>query len=341
MELWILSYIYECIKKKKISSHRNVYFCLADHYEPYFGSVDKEVANKRVEDWCKKYPKVAEKHKDSAGNMPKHSYFYPCEEYDEDILNKLKLLCDQNLGDVDIHLHHDNDTAENLEKTLTDFKELLYKKHNLLRKDSDGNIIYGFIHGNWALDNSRPDGKWCGVDNEINILLKTGCMYDMTMPSAPSDTQTKTINSIYFTHDDGKCKSHNTGKDVKVGDWPKSDELLLIQGPLTLNWKNRKFGLIPRIESGELSADAPPTEERVKLWEKCHVSIVNADNDIFIKLHTHGLESQNVEMFFELNGFDILWSALEEKFRDRKGYSLYYVTAWEMYEKIKQISTDD
>ena len=237
-------------------------------------------------------------------------------------------------------MHHDNDTADNLEKTLNDFKELLYKKHDLLRTDSQGNIVYGFIHGNWALDNSRPDGRWCGVDNELEVLLKTGCVYDMTMPSAPSDTQTKIINSIYFAHDDGKCKSHNTGRKLSVDNWSDGDELLLIQGPLTLNWRNRKLGLIPRIEAGELSGDAPPTEERVKLWESCHVSIKGADNNIFIKLHTHGLEDQNSEMFFEKNGFDILWSALEKQFRDKEGCSLNYVTAWEMYEKIKQLSTE-
>ena len=338
MHLWILSYISESVSRKKKSDFRNVYFCLADHYEPYFGSAEQEVARSRVDNWCNKYPEVASKHIDSDGNMPKHSYFYPGEEYDEYILNRIKELCDKNLGDVDIHLHHDDDTAENLEKTLNDFKELLYTKHQLLRKDSSGNIVYGFIHGNWALDNSRPDGKWCGVDNEIEVLIKTGCLYDMTMPSAPSDTQTKIINSIYFSRDDGKCKSHNTGRKVKIGSWSEGDELLLIQGPLTLNWKSRKLGLIPRIEAGELSGDAPPTEDRVSLWEKCHVSIAGDEENIFIKLHTHGLEDQNSEMFFENNGFDILWSLLEKQFRDREGYSLHYVTAWEMYEKIKKIS---
>jgi len=338
IDLWIISYLREKYNHEASTGGKNVFFCLADHYEPYFGSASQELARKRVEIWCEKYPEVASKHKDSEGNMPKHSYFYPEEEYDELIINNIKLLCERGLGDVEIHLHHDNDTAENLEVTLNRFKTLLFEKHELLRKDKNGNIVYGFIHGNWALDNSRPDGKWCGIDNEIDVLIRTGCVYDMTMPSAPSNTQTKIINSLYFAKDDGKCKSHNTGRMLKLGTWAKDDELLMIQGPLTLNWKNRKFGLIPRIESAELSGDAPPGEERVQLWEYCNVSISGDSENIFIKLHTHGLEDQNVDMFFENNGLDVLWSSLEKKFRDKKGYSLHYVTAWEMYEKLKELS---
>ncbi|VAW65943.1 hypothetical protein MNBD_GAMMA09-233 [hydrothermal vent metagenome] len=338
MNLWIMSYIKQRLKDKSTPNIKNIYFCLADHYEPYFGSASENVARQRVTNWCENYPKIAKKHTDSSGNHPKHSYFYPEEEYDEEIINKIKLLCDKNMGDVEIHLHHDNDTADNLEKTLNSFKELLHTKHGLLRKDKNGNIVYGFIHGNWALDNSRPDGKWCGIDNEIDVLIKTGCVYDMTMPSAPSNTQTKTINSIYLAKEDGKCKSHNTGRIVNANTRIAEDELLMIQGPLTLNWYSRKLGLIPRIESGELSFDAPPNNIRSLLWESCNVSIDGDDKNIFIKLHTHGLEDQNVKMFFELNGFENLWSSLEASFRDRDGYSLYYVTAWEMYEKIIEIS---
>jgi hypothetical protein len=51
----------------------------------------------------------------------------------------------------------------------------LHQRHGLLRKDPvTGQVLYAFIHGNWALCNSRPDGRWCGVKEEIKILLETG-----------------------------------------------------------------------------------------------------------------------------------------------------------------------
>ena len=60
----------------------------------------------------------------------------------------------------------DNDTEDNLRQTLEEFKENLDVRHGLLRCNDAGEIIYGFIHGNWALNNSRHDGRWCGVNDE-------------------------------------------------------------------------------------------------------------------------------------------------------------------------------
>jgi hypothetical protein len=47
-------------------------------------------------------------------------------------------------------------------------------------------IRFGFIHGNWALDNSLPHGKSCGLDSEIALLRDLGCYGDFTMPSGAS-----------------------------------------------------------------------------------------------------------------------------------------------------------
>jgi len=339
MQLWIGDYIKQKLSSSKTTNkHKHIYVCMADHHEPYLYGADKTKAHQRVARWVKNYPKIAKNHTDSNGRHPQHSYFYPEEEYDEWVMEQIKSLCDQDLGDVDIHLHHDDDTADNLRETLNRFKTLLHEKHGFLRKDENGEIVYGFIHGNWALDNSRPDGKWCGVDNEIEVLLETGCVYDMTMPSAPSDTQTATINSIYLAKEKGHCKSHNRGEELEVGRWHNQDELLMIQGPLALDWNNRKLGLIPRIEAGEVSFDAPPRDARIPLWENCGVSVKGAEEHIFIKLHTHGLDDQNSDMFFDLDGFENLWSGLEKQYKNREGYTLHYVTAWEMYLKVKEVS---
>lgn len=337
-DIWFSSYIKQLLNKKKVTKNKHIYVCLADHYEPYFGDADKDYARSLVDKWVSEYRDIANRHTDSDGNHPRHSYFYPIEEYDEKIMDDLKGICNEGLGDVDIHLHHDDDTSENLLKTLNEFKELLFERHGLLRKDEDGNIVYGFIHGNWALANSRPDGKWCGVDNEIEVLVKSGCVFDMTMPSAPSNTQTKIINKIYFSKCDGKPKSHDKGREVEVGRWAENEELLMIQGPLSFNWKNRKLGLIPKIDSGELSYDCPPDLDRIKVWENCGVSIKGAEEHIFIKLYTHGLQVKNMKMFFDDGGFETLWSALEEEYKEKDGYKLHYMDAWQMYLKLKELS---
>lgn len=341
LHLWIWSHIQELANRRSHASPNglDVYFCFADHYEPYGHGATPAEARKCVSRWTENYPLLAKGHCDSDGRHPVHSFFYPAEEYDPEILDQVKTICAAGLGDVEVHLHHDNDTAENLEQSLMTFKTVLFERHGFLRRDLvTGEIVYCFIHGNWALDNSRPDGRWCGVDNEIDVLLRTGCRCDMTMPSAPSATQTSKINSIYFARGHaGHRKSHDTGRDVVRGQWNPSAELLLIQGPLCLNWKSRKYGLMPRIESAEISYDAPPTAQRVNLWERCAVAIRGAEGHVFIKVHTHGAVDKTMNMLFS-GGFETLWNALEERFRDRPGYRLHYVSAWEMYEKVRMLA---
>ncbi len=317
----------------------HVYFCFADHFEPYGYGADKDIANRRVERWLTEYPEVARKHRDSGGNHPIHSFFYPAEEYDEEIVDRLSALCREGLGDIEVHLHHDNDNAANLEHALNSFKTTLHEKHGLLRRDpATREILYCFIHGNWALDNSHPHGRWCGVDNELDILIKTGCRCDMTMPSAPSDTQTRKINAIYFAKGRPGCrKSHDSGRDAAAGTWCNADELLLIQGPLGLNWQSRKFGLIPRIESAEISADAPPTPARVALWGDLAPAVRGAPQHVFIKVHTHGAVETTMDMLFG-GGFETLWTCLESRYRDRPGFSLHYVSAWQMAEQVRALS---
>src|SRR3546814_3669502 len=71
-------------------------------------------------------------------------------------------------GEIEVHLHHDNDTEDNFRSSITRFKTLLHEKHGALPVHPEsGEIGFAFIHGNWCLDNSLPGGGWCGLDNEL------------------------------------------------------------------------------------------------------------------------------------------------------------------------------
>jgi len=341
LQYWLPSYVSERVRRRARSTPgiRHVYFCFADHYEPYGGTTDQPAARSRVAEWAEKYPKIARQHHDSEGRVPQHSFFYPQEEYDDVVMDQLAALCRAGFGAVEVHLHHDGDTAGDLRAKLRHFVDTLHRRHGLLRRDETGQVVWAFIHGNWALDNSRPDGRWCGVDNELDVLVETGCRVDMTMPSAPSDTQTSKINSIYFARgSSGKRKAHDHGRDVVVGEWGRPGELLILQGPLTLNWRERKLLVLPRIENAEISETAVPTHHRVALWARCHVAVQGAEEHLFVKVHTHGATQGTTAMLFG-GGFSSLWTELERQYRDREGYQLHYVTAWEMYERVRALAT--
>lgn len=179
------------------ASPRHVFVCVADHYEPDWGGASSDVRIARVDRWLREYPQSVAGIHDSLGRPPQHTFFFPLERYEPGLLDRLADLCHRGFGDVEVHLHHDNDTSEQLRNKLHWFKNTLHSRHGLLERDADGQLTYGFIHGNWALDNSHPEGKWCGVNDELSILRETGCYADFTMPSAPDRTQTRTINSIY------------------------------------------------------------------------------------------------------------------------------------------------
>jgi len=333
--LWVPSYIKTKLRSTNYNSDKvKVLFTICDHYEPFWNNPGNRTALDRVKTWVENYQQIAASHKDSLGAHPKHCFFYPAEEYRSNLLDMVGEICRNGFGETEIHLHHDNDTAENLRVNLNDFKKILSERHGLLSVNKQKNTQYGFIHGNWALDNSRPDGKWCGVNNELTILLETGCYADFTMPSAPSDTQTKTINSIYYAIDDpDKPKSHDTGISATTGKQSQRG-LLCIQGPLCFNLKYRKFGVIPRIENGCLTCDIPMTRERIHLWLKQRIHVQNRSDVVFIKLYCHGTQEKSMDYFFKQGALGKLFSLLEE-YCSINNHTLYYVSARQMYNVIK------
>ena len=314
-----------------------IFLCIADHYEPMHGKVPAWRQEERVRRWVEEYPKLAGGAADSRGRPPQHTFFWPADEYAPQHVAAIAGLCERGLGEVEIHLHHDNDTAEGLRETLEWFKAELHDRHGLLRRNADGRVEYGFIHGNWALCNSRPDGRWCGVNNELTVLRETGCYADFTMPSSPSDTQTRTINSIYYVSDrPDRPKSHDTGIAAEVGRSAPEGSLLMVQGPLALDWSRRKLGCLPRVENGDLHASQPPTARRLKLWMKAGVHVAGRPNWLFIKLHTHGAKETNADMLLG-EPMRLFHQSLAgaSKSADRP-FQYFYVTAREMADLIHQ-----
>ena len=271
---------------------------------------------------------MADQFHDSDGRPPQHTFFYPAEEYIPEYLDLLAGLCERGYGEVEIHLHHDNDTAENLRQTIEGFKTKL-TGHGFLSQSR-----YGFIHGNWSLDNSRPDGRWCGVNNELLVLHDTGCYADFTLPSAPSECQTRKINSIYYATDNPlRPKSHDTGVDVRVGGEPSGD-LLIVQGPLALNWTNRKFGVIPRIENGEVAHNAPATTDRIHNWIAQRIGVIGKPDWVFVKVYTHGCQEKNFDSALG-HSAAMMHAQLQTICNDGTNFLQHYVTAREMYNLIK------
>jgi hypothetical protein len=257
------------------------------------------------------------------------------EQYEEKPVEALAKLCRAGFGEVEIHLHHENDTAESLRQKLLMYKALLSDRHGLLaRHAKTGEPTYGFVHGDWALDNSHPRGECCGVNNELAVLRETGCYADFTLPSAPEPQQTRKINSIYYAVGaPGRSKGHDSGIDVGSGPAP-TDGLMIIQGPLVLDWSRPKWGVLPRIENACIQWNQPAVIERLPQWLRARVQVAARPDWFFVKLHTHGATERNQQVLLgePMVRFHQDLAALAQKNPD---FHFHYVSAREMYNLVR------
>jgi hypothetical protein len=330
---WLPSYALTVSRRRRIRRGQpaHLLLCIADHYEPRHGANSPEVPDARVRRWVGEYPRLFGEFRDSDGRPPRHTFFYPIEQYEPAHVEALAGLCRAGFGEVEIHLHHEGDTAETLRQKLLEGKALLSERHQLLARHREtGALGYGFVHGDWALDNSHPEGKHCGVNNELAVLRETGCYADFTLPSAPEPQQTRKINSIYYAVGaPGRAKSHNTGIDVGAGPAPAGG-LMIIQGPLLLDWARRKWGVLPRIENACIQGNQPATVARLPLWLRARVQVATRPDWFFVKLHTHGAPEghQKVLLGEPMVRFH---QELARLARENPDFHYHYVTAREMY----------
>jgi len=357
---WLLPWFQSVLRRPRNTPHPvHILFAVCDHYEPLspYGRQPHRVGVKRTNRWRSEYPRVVSSFRDADGRPPQHTFFFPEEEFAPDFMEPLCELCAAGFGEVEIHLHHDRDTAAGMREKILRFRDLLHERYGLLGCDAAGRPRYGFIHGNWALCNPFPDGRHCGVDREASLLVDCGCYADFTFPSTPSPTQPRVVNSIYCIHDDLKCRRrpYDYGRELRVGDplpagcglRPRSEaagavrlpgsvqeadgppELLLIQGPLALNWRWRKWGVLPRIEHADLCSSNPPSELRLALWIRQWIHVRGRPDRIFIKLHCHGCREENADVLLG-PPMQHLHRVLTTQYNDGVHFVLHYVTAREM-----------
>jgi hypothetical protein len=337
---WLPAYFWQRVMRGSSKAKTvHVLFCLADHFEPGIvpnnGSARAEKCEQeqRLEVWCREIPRALGPWRDAEGKPFYHTYFYPAEQYDPDVIERLADHCRAGWGEIEIHLHHGvdaPDTRKHTEGQIVRFRDALANRHGCLsRWDGDGPARYAFVHGNFALANSKL-GRGCGVDDEMQVLADTGCYADLTLPSAPSIAQVSRINSLY------ECglpldqrAPHRRGRDLCVGRPPKIFPLM-IQGPLMLDFSHasRKRGL-PHIENSALTWKHPTTMNRFRLWRRAAIAVKGRPDWLFIKLHCHGMDPRDTDAMYGAPRQTFLRELMQES-RQSGRYHVHFTTAREM-----------
>jgi hypothetical protein len=311
---------------------------IADHFEPPMsessnsaGPLGGAERHQRLKQWCRAYPIAMDPWRDHDGRPLLHTYFYPAEQYDEEAVDVLAEHCRSGWGEIEIHLHHGvqaPDTLENTTRVLALFRDALVARGCLSQDNGAGPPRYCFVHGNWALANSAQ-GRFCGVDSEMQILADTGCYADFTLP-APTSAQISKSNAIY------ECAlplnqraPHRRGYDLRSGRPPKTFPLI-IQGPLLVDLgRANRGGYLPSIENSEIAGINPPTMRRLSLWRKAGIAVQGRPEWLFIKLHCHGMaDGQEPAMFGD--SIQEFLKQLIKSPRNNVEFRLHFVTMREM-----------
>jgi len=312
--------------------------CTEDHFEPAYVPNDGKARapydeqERRLERWCREYPREFADYRDADGRPFVHTYFYPAEQYDRAHLERLAEHCHAGWGEVEIHLHHGQsgpDTEENTRRQLIEFRDTLANEHGCMSYVAGSDQPqYAFVHGNFALANSNR-GRGCGVDGEMQILAETGCYADMTMPSSPFHwTQTPKVNAIY------ECglplterAPHWTGRDLERGRAPQIFPIM-VQGPLMLDFHPENSRRRVGIDNAALTGPSPASFHRLENWKRAAITVEGKPDWVFIKLHCHGMDLRSDEA--------MLGAPMKNFLRElvggakHRGETLHFVSAREM-----------
>ncbi len=325
----------------------HVMFLFVDHFEPKEDTRDLARQQARMQSWYEKYPEMARRHRDADGCHPKHGWFYLVEKWetendDRDFLRQLAALSYEGFGEIDLHAHHgpgwhifpEIDTAEKLEAQIERLKKLYRQTGALITAEQKPQQFYGFIHGKWALDNSEH-GLYCGVNQELELLRRTGCFAEFTMPSGHGSTQSRKINSIYYAPTTKRAnKNHDSGEDVRVnGRAPQPQSLMIVQGMIEV-YLNNLFNGKSVVEKSNLDHHDLPSSQRIEQWVKCNVHVAGRPNWVFVKVHTHGCREENFDACFGEHA-EMMHSYLEKHFNDGERFKLHYVSPREAYNIVK------
>jgi len=308
----------------------DIIFVVVDHWEPG-GNTDI------VNQWMTEYTAIADKHFDADSVKLQHTWYYPIESFRGFEVDSLVKLCRESYGDVEVHLHHFNDSSESLRILFSDGLDSLQAHGALISPDSQTH--FSFIHGNWALDNSdiRSDLNPCGVNDEISILLEFGCYSDCTFPAMGHPSQPSMVNKIYYAKDDPlKPKSHDKGIRSKVGLETGPDQLMLIEGPMMIDWKDWRFKTHPTFDDGNLYWEIPSSLHRFEVWLKAFVHVEGRPEWIFVRPFTHGAYLKNggdINVLGE--NLDKMLTEMEKSYNDGEKYRLHYMTTREAYNCVK------
>ncbi len=325
--IWLPAYVSDLFASRESvpDDRKHVIFVMVDHYEPGFEARGED----RNRTWLERFRGIADRHHDSYGNRFRYTWFYPYDHKNQPVLRDLSRMPFEGYGEVELHWHHPQTTNEDYPGLLAEGLTW-FRKHGCLRAFTpEGETRFAYIHGSWALDDSR---EWlssgvlrrCGVSRELDFLQEQGCYADFTFPAFGTTSQPATVNRIYYAVDTPGRKSYDHGVEAEVGATDQAG-LMLVEGPIGFNTEALQF------EYGGVEGYALPTPHRIRRWIATNIHVKGRPEWVFVKVFSHGQQFRDSILEKRL---DPMLTDLEKICAER-GMKLHYMTAREAYNLVK------
>ena len=88
LDRWLPSYLMRDRNCLGTQEGLQVFIAVCDHFEPFHGT-DRAGALGAMEQWRQRWPEMVESFRDRSGRGPRHTFFYPVEQYDEEVIQRL------------------------------------------------------------------------------------------------------------------------------------------------------------------------------------------------------------------------------------------------------------
>jgi len=337
-DYWFPSYARDLVQGRYGSPEQteHLFLLMCDHWEPGRGAEGLT----RADHWLDAFESIADEHRDTQGRIFQYSWFYPIDNLEPAVLDRLADSVFEGYGEIEVHWHHRHDDsasfARDLSAALPEFTRV-----GALISEPDIQPRFAFIHGNWTLDNSGAP-RLCGISDEISILQRHGCYADFTFPALGTSAQPSTINRVFYALDTSRPKSYEENP-VLARAGRDGTGLMLIPGPLGLDFRNPlvliEYAALDDAEGTGLTGKLGKPEEfadyfrphRVDLWNRLGVGVEGVPEWVFVKIHAHGVQHRDIVLGGEM---DAMLTAVEDYCRKRQ-IQLHYVTAREAFNLVK------
>ena len=93
-----------------------------------------------------RWPRIAdEAPRDASGQVPQYTFFYPQEEYRRDLLDGIAEMVRLGVGDVEVHIHHNDEQPQSFVQKVTEYCRRLSDEHGLLRRQNGRPSLVSFM----------------------------------------------------------------------------------------------------------------------------------------------------------------------------------------------------